>query len=108
MTPLEELRLLTKKQNSVLAENVTMFHAELQSVAPVGETGNFKQAWTAEKVKQGVFTISNNMDYADVLARGRRQVMGKWYGSEQWSDGLEPMLQFYKNKINKDLNEVKV
>lgn len=107
MTPLEELRLLRKKQNNVLAENVTMFHAELQSVAPV-DTGAFREAWTAEKVKQGVFTISDNMDYADVLARGRRQVMGKWYGSEQWPDGLDPMLQFYKNKITKDLSEAKV
>ena len=107
MTPLEELRLLSKKQNNVLAENVALFHAELQSVAPV-DTGAFREAWTAEKVKQGVFTISNSMDYADELTRGRRQVMGKWYGSEQWSGGLSPMLQFYKNKINKDLNEVKV
>lgn len=107
MTPLEELRLLRKKQNDSLAGNVAMFHAELQSVAPV-DTGDFKKAWDTEKVKEGVFTISNNMDYADVLARGRRQVMGKWYGSEQWPDGLDPMLQFYRNKITKDLSKVKV
>jgi len=66
---------------STVREEVEKFYDDLVKTSPV-DTGAFKKAWSIHKPVKGFnYVIQNSMDYADVLARGRVNINGRWYGS---------------------------
>jgi len=78
---------------------VNKFYSTMIEVAPV-DTGDFRSAWEINQVGKLKWRVTNNMDYASILWRGRRNVGGKWYGSEKWSQGGEPELQRLKKRLS--------
>ncbi len=66
------------------------------------DTGNFKNSFAPLR-KHSAFhwTILNDADYASILARGRRNVGGRMYGSEKWAGGIAPMIKKLEDNIER-------
>ena len=98
MSLMSEFDAEVKADAIKVGKKVVEFHGDLKSVAPV-DSGEFRDAW--ELIQDGLlsWTIKNPMHYASELWRGRREINGRMYGSDQWPEGGEPMLQ----KFNKEL-----
>jgi len=95
---MKESLYIIDKENHNLSE-------ELIRVSPV-DTGAFKRSWSESRRSKYSWSIQNHQEYATILASGRRTVMGKSYGSEQWSDGLAPVLKRADNAIQTKLDKV--
>jgi len=107
MLPSEELKLLKDKTDRIIAEQVLNLYREFIKVSPV-DTGAFRSAWTFDQISDNEWIISNGMQYASILYDGRRLVAGKWFGSEQWRDGGDPMLKEFNQKLERMLKDVRV
>ena len=106
MTPSEAVEEIRKQQTKILSREVTNLYSELQTKSPV-DTGTFKGAWQLEKVVGG-WKITNGVQYATILADGRRFVLGKWVGSEQFPEGIAPILAKYNIIIANEFKKIKV
>ena len=80
-----------KQDHKRLVSQVVGFHSDLIKASPV-DTGEFKGAWKLKTNSKWSWTIENKQKYGAILARGRRYINGVWYGSEQWQDGITPMV----------------
>ena len=93
--PSDALETLMKQSERVVAEESYALYADFKLASPV-DTGMFKQSWVLSK-KSGqsglAWTIFNPLEYASILYDGRRKVGGRKYGSDQWPNGGEPMVQ---------------
>jgi hypothetical protein len=105
MSLLAEYKVEVGKDITKVNKRVVQFHRDLVKAAPV-DTGEFKDSW--ELIPKGIlsWTIKNPMDYASILWVGRRQGSSKlgnpkWYGSEQWSEGGDPMLAKFKYDLER-------
>lgn len=117
MTPSAAIEEIIKQKTKILATETTNMFNELERKSPVGTPestgikgyvgGSFKDAWEQKKTIDG-WQISNSMEYADILADGRRFVVNKWVGSEQWREGLSPTLLKYDIIIRSKFNQIKV
>jgi hypothetical protein len=123
MTPSEELAALERKMDAIITKRVTDFFADLQEIAPVGDPslwlinqgkekitkpigyigGDFRKDWTIDREGDD-WVIRNGMEYASVLWDGRRMVAGRWFGSTQWPEGGDVMLERLNHDIQKDLD----
>ena len=104
MTATQELEQILKQKEKILDKLVINFFADLQTQAPV-DTGNFKNSWIIERFGDR-WEIRNNSDYASILWNGRRFVAGRWFGSEQWQEGGEPMLERLNRDIQRELDRI--
>ena len=104
MTPLEGLEQIEKEAKKIAHNQAKALYKDLIHTAPVYQyTGNvpskqrqgghFKKSYSIMKITTWHTKIINTASYADVLARGRRIVGGRFYGSIQWRNGLAPMLK---------------
>lgn len=107
MLPSEELAILDKKKDFIITQEVANLFAEFIKKSPV-DTGQFRSAWDLIQNIDGSWTISNGMEYASVLFDGRRVVSGRWYGSEQWSEGGEIMLKKFNILLEDRLDKLRV
>jgi len=103
MTPTEELKRLWEKQKEVINRRTTKLYSDLVRVAPV-DTGMFKSAWTLDRLGEASWRISNNMEYASVLWAGRDPITKK--GSKQWQHGGDPMLEEFKEDLQRKLDRI--
>ena len=113
--------LMKETEQAITSEIVTLY-GEFVKASPVGGYrklkdgrlvkikgyigGSFRSAWSLDKNKKYSWSISNNMEYADILFAGRRKVGKRWLGSEQWADGGEPMLKEFEHRIENRLNSL--
>lgn len=102
-TLVKEFKVAVESDSKRVAKRVTKFYTDLVSEAPV-DTGAFRDAWTIEPLHKMSYVVYNNMNYASILWRGRRKVNGRWYGSEQWKDGGDPLL----DTLREDLKSGKI
>lgn len=105
MDPSKELMLLYKRQIQTVAEEVANLFARFLKNSPV-DTGAFRTAWDFEQIGPTSWKITNDMEYAEILWDGRRFVAGKWFGSEQWPEGGEAMLQRFNKIVERRLNKL--
>ncbi len=106
VTPSEGLDLIVKDAKKIIASEALGLKADLVSAAPV-DTGNFKAGWQMKKVSDLHFLIYNPVKYASILWAGRRTVGGKAYGSEQWTNGGDPMLKQTDISISRRMQGIK-
>jgi hypothetical protein len=100
MTILKELDIEVDKDIDFVESKVVEFYGDLIRASPV-DTGEYRGAWEMVQGGKLSWTIENPQQYADVLWRGRRFVGGRWYGSEQWRDGGDPMLDRFVKEIER-------
>ena len=100
---------MTKEIDIAIGREVHKFYTRLtQKGRDVWDTGHFFRSFK-DPVKNGFnWTIINTADYAPVLARGRRTIGGKAYGSEKWSNGINPMLKKLEADIIEATDKIKV
>ena len=98
MSLLLEFETELEKDRQKLESNIIGFHSDLIRASPV-DTGEFKGAWKLKTNSKWSWTIENKQKYAGILARGRRKVNGVDYGSEDWSEGLTPMIMRFKESM---------
>jgi len=85
----------------VLEDEAQRLRDTLQRTSPTDEF-EFIRSWEPIKVVSKYFIrITNTADHASILARGRRKLEGRWYGSIQngWGAGLIP----FENEFLKSL-----
>lgn len=104
MNLLGEFNKIIKKRDIIIKEEAFNFYGDLVSVSPV-RTGSFRAAWDIKEKENG-WRISNNMEYAITLWNGRRKVGKRWYGSLQWPEGGDPMLQELNGRLQKRLDVI--
>lgn len=100
---------LTKEIEKVIGEEVHKFYRDLKQVGrDVRDTGFFFESFVAPK-KDGLnFQIRNTAPYSPILARGRKTIDGKAYGSLKWYNGLNPMLAKLEADIIKRTDTIRV
>ena len=102
-TPLQAFKRMEREIDQVIADESLTLYDGLVATAPVyqyngpikskqRQGGHFKRSYNLSRLTAKHWRISNNASYADVLARGRRYVGDRYYGSLQWRAGLAPML----------------
>ena len=94
---------LTDDISEIIEEETIQLHNDLIDVGEaVRDTGNFKNSWLPiRKHTPFKYTLRNSAEYASILARGRRFVGGRWYGSVKWYEGITPMLKEFEKNIEK-------
>jgi len=110
-TPTQALTKIEKELIAIVRSEALGLMSDLVDTSPVDD-GHFIASWSfkknnANQFKNMKFTIRNKADYADVLARGRRFVNGRYEGSLQWQNGLAPMLQTTSKNIERRSNAVR-
>ena len=70
------------------------------------DTGQLKSAWTTQRTSEG-WILTNNMQYADFILRGRRRLGNRTVGSLQLPDGVYPILQQHNNELEARLKDLK-
>ena len=115
MTLSDELQLLVKKQQKIVAEGAADLLAELIARTPVSPTlkrkdgttyhtgGTLKSSWDMVPVGDG-WLLTNNMNYASFIFNGLREVAGKKLGSTQLPDGVAPIIQKHNKIVQRRLN----
>lgn len=90
------------------ATMVKSLENELIQKTPVAEKngGQLKSAWTTQRTSEG-WVLTNNMQYADFIFRGRRRVGNRTVGSLQLPDGVFPILQQHNNELEARLKDLK-
>jgi hypothetical protein len=99
MTLLKEFDELLAKEHEKVKREVAGFHSDLVRVAPV-DTGEYRDSLQLFTNSMWSWTIKSDMQYASVLWAGRQFHNGRWYGSEQWSEGGDPMLDSFRERLN--------
>ena len=118
MTPTQELQQILKKQEIVTATIATDLVGELKRATPVGNKnlwknpdsapsgyvgGNLRRNWTINKT-DNVWEINNNAQYAE------RRLMplspDGYYGSKQNPAGVQPIIDKYDRKLQRELNKI--
>ena len=105
-SPTEALTKIEKESEKVIASETTKLYTSLLQVSPV-DSGYFRSSWFMRKINKLNWRISNSTSYASILAQGRRNVDGQFYGSIQWAGGLSPMLEKTNNNLNRRLNGIR-
>jgi len=89
-------------------EVVTLHNKMIDAGQAVWLTGLFKNSFSPiQKLSSTHWRIENDTDYASVLFRGRRMVNGRWYGSEKWAGGIDPMIAFMENEVIRKTNAIR-
>jgi hypothetical protein len=90
------------------ATMVKSLENELIQKTPVAEKngGQLKSAWTTQRTSEG-WVLTNNMQYADFILRGRRRLGNRTVGSLQLPDGVYPILQQHNNELEARLKDLK-
>ena len=101
----DDLNNLFDRQMEIVDRIATDMLSEIIKKTPKRE-GTLRKAWQMEKITGG-WRLSNNMEYADVIFDGRRLVAGKWYGSEQMPEGIDPILNKYNIMLEVEINRLK-
>lgn len=96
---------MIEKSDFIIAEMAANLLEELIKRTPV-DIGTLKASWDMQKVGDG-WLLTNNMNYASFIFNGRREVMGKMFGSLQLPDGVYPIIQQFNNQLQKRLNNLK-
>ncbi len=109
---LNEFDEIIEKQDNILFEVSTNLLSTMRISARRGggspvDTGHFRSSWTEVEKRQDGYQFTNTATYADVLAGGRREVNGKWYGSRQLPNGIKPIIQKHDEILTKKLKGIK-
>lgn len=90
------------------ATMVKSLENELIQKTPAAEKngGQLKSAWTTQRTSEG-WILTNNMQYADFILRGRRRLGNRTVGSLQLPDGVYPILQQHNNELEARLKDLK-
>lgn len=107
MTPSEELAKLYHAQIQLIAEEVANLFTKLLKSSPV-DTGAFRASWEIERTSETSWVITNDVEYAEILWDGVRMVAGKKYGSDQWPDGGDIMLERFNRMITRKLDKLRI
>ena len=97
---------LTADIVQIIDKNVHLLRDELVRTTPV-DTGDMKSAWTTVIKTEGwLWRFGNFMKYSGIIARGRRPINGRMYGSIQngWSAGITPFFRKFDKRIEKEFN----
>ncbi len=105
MLPSEELDQIYKKQLRVTGQEVVNLFGEFIKKSPV-DTGSFRGAWDIKQNDDLSWVITNDVGYATILFDGRQLVAGKWYGSEQWPDGGQIMIEKFNRTLQSRLDRI--
>ena len=105
MLPSEALAKMQQDIKIVIAEVVQGLLAELTANTPV-DTAQLKGAWNISKKDDYSWVLSNNMEYASIIFEGRRLVAGKYYGSLQLVDGIDPILEKWNDILQNRLDKL--
>ena len=105
---------LNKQVEDIIEDEIVMLHNDLIDVGErVRDSGNFKNSFSPIQKNSGwSWSIENdahsedNFYYASILARGRLNVAGKWYGSYKWAKGLTPMLRKTERQITRRADKI--
>ncbi len=106
MLPSLALDQIELELTNIVKSEVSDLYADLKATSP-RDTGHFSRSWSMMPTGKMSWRITNSADYADILARGRRFVNGRYEGSLQWQHGLNPMLQKTNNNIERRSNAVR-
>ena len=100
---------LTEEMNDIIDDEIVALQNALYVVGEdVRDTGNFKRSFAPlERVNKWHWRIVNDATYADILARGRRPVNGRMYGSDKWFHGISNMLKKTEKNIEKRVKNVR-
>ena len=109
-----EFAHLTEEIEEIMEEEMVNLHNDLIDVGEaVRDTGNFKMSFSkVQNLKPYVWSIENDahsergFHYASILARGRMNVGGKWYGSIHWAKGLTVMVRATERAIQRRVSEL--
>lgn len=101
-----EFDSLISDSEFIIAEVVADLYAELIKRTPV-DTGQLKASWNLDKLSDGSWLLSSNLQYADIIFRGRRMIMGKQVGSLQLPDGVYPIIASFNSELENRLKGLK-
>lgn len=102
---------LTKEIDVAIGREVQRFYVLLKEgvARDVWLEGDFFKGFKDPKrIGEYSWEIINTAPHAVVLARGRRTINGKAYGSKKWYNGLNPMLKKLEADIIKATDKIKV
>lgn len=96
-----EFDIVSDRIAEIVEEEIVELHNDLIDAGQdVWDTGNFKNSFAPiQKYSAYSWRIENDAEYASILARGRRTVGGRAYGSLKWSGGIDPMIAGMESKI---------
>ena len=96
---------MTKDIEELITKETKWLRDELVRTTPI-DTGKMKDNWTNVAQSGWVWTFRNLKDYASIIARGRRSLNGRMYGSIQngWSAGITPFFRKFDKRIEKEFN----
>jgi len=104
-----EFDIISKEIVDIVEDEVVALQNDLIDVGQaVWDTGEFKNSFAPlKKLSWASWVIRNDAEHSSILARGRRQVNGKWYGSLNWVDGLDPMIKKLNDNIERATNALR-
>ena len=120
MSLLSEFNAIKKKKDRIIEKNAVNLYRKLVKATPVGNPklwkdpsqapkgyagGNLRGAWERKKTIDG-WLITNPVKYASVRLRKREIIKGKMYGSYRFPDGIEPILQLARKKLQQELKDI--
>ena len=104
-----DIKEMTEEIDKIIGEEVHRFYNELLDKGrDVWDTGHFFRSFKDPVKTSEGWKITNTADYSPVLARGRRTINGRAYGSLNWFNGLNPMLAKLGRDIIKRTDRIKV
>ena len=100
---------LTEDMHEIVDDEVVALQNALYVVGEdVRDSGNFKKSFAPlDRVGKWHWRIVNDALYSDILARGRRVVNGRAYGSLKWYHGISPMIKKTEKNIEKRVKNVR-
>ena len=104
-----ELDSLTDEMLDMVEDEVFILHNKLLDAGQaVWLSGDFRNGFApVERLSDTHWIIKNDVDYASILANGRVNVGGRWYGSIKWEHGIDPMLAKMEETINAKQSRMK-
>ena len=107
----DDFREFIAQRDRLVVEMVANLEAELIRKTPV-DTGQLKAAWQTDKLIDGSYILSNNMNYADSIFRGIRLVPTKsggmkTVGSKQMPAGAFVIVEKHLQELDKRLKLLK-
>ena len=105
-----DIKELTAEIEDILEDNMIAFQNDLiQKGQDVYDTGEFKNSnMPLTQYSTFHFEFINTAFHSSILARGRRVVNGMWMGSEHWAGGIDPMVDYYEKKIQKEADAIRI
>ena len=96
---------LTKDMEELIDSNVSWVFDLLVRTTPI-DTEEMQSSWHWKKVNRLLWVIRNEAEHSSIIARGRRFINGRAYGSVQngWGKGLNPFLRKFDKKLEKEFN----